>query len=46
MGSSRPGLPGWKVIIEQRDQDPFVINAAMVDPRAFMRVLRYYRPDL
>ena len=42
----RPGLPGWKVIIEQRDQDKFVINSSMVEPKEFMRVLRYYRPDL
>ncbi|MGI8645393.1 MAG: hypothetical protein ACR2JD_03595, partial [Nocardioides sp.] len=42
----RPGLPGWKVIIEQRDAAPFVISSSMVDPKEFMRVLRYYRPDL
>ena len=42
----KPGLPGWKVIIEQREHEPFVINSAMVEPKAFMRVLRYYRPDL
>lgn len=42
----RPGLPGWKVLIEQRDAPPFVIDSAMVDPKAFMRVLRYYRPEL
>ncbi len=42
----RPGLPGWKVIIEQRDQDKFVIDSSMVEPKEFMRVLRYYRPDL
>ncbi|MEO5851342.1 MAG: hypothetical protein ABIQ15_02405 [Nocardioides sp.] len=42
----RAGLPGWKVLIEQRDAAPYVIDSSMVNPRAFMKVLRYYHPEL
>ena len=42
----RAGRPGWQVVLEPRDQQPFTITGAMVDARAFQSVLRYYRPEV
>src|SRR4051812_48179249 len=42
----RPGKHGWMVVFRRRDMTPFVIDQSMVDPTEFMRVLRYYRPEV
>jgi hypothetical protein len=42
----RPGRRGWKVLFLRRSMAPFVVDASMVDPEEFMRVLRQHRPDL
>jgi hypothetical protein len=42
----RPGKHGWMVVFRRRDMSPFVIDPSMVDPAEFMRVLRYYRPEI
>ena len=41
----RPGSGGWKVIFHRRGMAPFVVDASMVDPHAFMPVFEFYRPD-
>ena len=41
----RPGSGGWKVIFHRRGMAPFVVDASMVDPHAFMTVFEHYRPD-
>jgi hypothetical protein len=41
-----PGDRRWKVLILRRSMSPYVIDAAMVDPAQFTRVLRYYRPEV
>jgi hypothetical protein len=41
----RPGRRGWKVVFPRRGMAPFVVDASMVDPDDFMRVLRFYRPE-
>lgn len=40
-----PDRRGWQVLIDRPTTSPFVIDASMVDPHDFMRVLRAYRPD-
>ncbi len=40
-----PGDRHWKVMFIRRNMDPFVVDSSMVDPRAFMDVLRRYRPE-
>ncbi|MBB6628447.1 hypothetical protein H5V45_14070 [Nocardioides sp. KIGAM211] len=40
-----PGSRGWKVLFVRRSMAPFVIDASMVDPVEFTRVVRYYRPE-
>jgi hypothetical protein len=40
-----PGDRNWKVLFLRRNMDPFVIDSSMVDPHAFMEVLRRYRPE-
>lgn len=40
----RPGERGWKVVFGRRGREPFVVDASMVDPHAFSRVLDHYRP--
>jgi hypothetical protein len=42
----RPGKHGWKVIFPRRGMPPFQVDATMVDPDDFMRVLRFFRPQL
>ena len=42
----RPGRHGWKVLFPRRGMAPFAIDATMVDPDDFMRVLRFFRPQL
>jgi hypothetical protein len=42
----RPGSKGWKVLFPRRGMAPFAIDASMVDPDDFMRVLRFFRPNL
>jgi hypothetical protein len=42
----RPGKHGWMVVFRRRDMSSFVIDHSMVDPTEFMRVLRYYRPEV
>ena len=39
-----PGKRGWKVLFLRRGMAPFVVDASMVDPDDFMRVLRFFRP--
>ncbi len=41
-----PGHRGWKVLFPRRGMDPFTVDATMVDPDDFMRVLRFFRPQL
>lgn len=48
-GIEMPAEPGdrrWKVLILRRSMRPYVIDSSMVDPAAFTRVLRYYRPEI
>ena len=40
-----PGRRGWQVLFHRRSMTPYVIDASMVDPVRFMRVLRSYRPE-
>ncbi len=40
-----PGDRNWKVLFLRRNMDPFVIDSSMVDPHAFMEMLRRYRPE-
>jgi len=40
-----PGDRDWKVLFVRRNMDPFVVDSSMVDPHAFMEVLRRYRPE-
>lgn len=42
----RPGRRGWKVVLPRRHLEPFQVDASIVDPDDFMRVLRFFRPDL
>jgi hypothetical protein len=42
----QPGKRGWKVVFPRRGMEPFVVDASMVDPDDFMRVLRFFRPSL
>ena len=41
-----PGHRGWKVLFPRRGMAPFTVDASMVDPDDFMRVLRFFRPAL
>ena len=41
-----PGRRGWKVLFPRRGMAPFTVDASMVDPDDFMRVLRFFRPNL
>ena len=41
-----PGHRGWKVLFPRRGMPPFAVDATMVDPHDFMRVLRFFRPQL
>ncbi len=41
-----PGRRGWKVLFPRRGMAPFAVDASMVDPDDFMRVLRFFRPEL
>ena len=41
----KPGDRSWKVLFVRRNMDPFVVDASMVDPHAFMEMLRRYRPE-
>lgn len=40
-----PGDRKWKVLFLRRSMSPYVVDASMVDPAEFTRVLRYFRPD-
>ncbi len=42
----RPGRPGWRVRFGRPGEATDVVDAAMVDPRHFMRVLVHHRPEL
>ncbi len=42
----RPGDSGWQVRFLRRNMDPFVVDAGMVDPAAFVAQLREWRPSL
>ena len=41
----RPGHRGWKVVFGRGTMRPFTVDAGLVNPREFMRVLRRYRPE-
>ena len=41
----RPGERRWRVLFLRRGMSAYVIDASMVDPHEFMRVLRYFRPE-
>jgi hypothetical protein len=42
----QPGKRGWHVLFPRRGMSPFKVDATMVDPDDFMRVLRFFRPQL
>lgn len=42
----QPGRRGWKVVFARRGRPPYVVDASMVDPVHFTRVLAHYRPDV
>jgi len=42
----RPGRPGWRVVLTRPGRTPYLVDAALVDPAEFMRVLAAHRPDL
>jgi hypothetical protein len=42
----KPGRRSWEVQLGRPAGKPYVIDASVVDPREFMRVLTYYRRDL
>lgn len=42
----RPGDSGWQIRFLRRNMDPFVVDAGMVDPAAFVAQLREWRPSL
>ena len=42
----RPGQRHWKVLFPRRDLPPYKIDRSVVDPHDFMRVLRFFRPEL
>ncbi|MXG90151.1 hypothetical protein [Nocardioides flavescens] len=42
----RPGRRGWRVDFPRREGEPLVVDASLVDPEEFMRVLRAYRPGV
>lgn len=42
----RPGRPGWSVLLRQVHGDPVRIDASMVAPEAFMRMLRAFLPEV
>jgi len=42
----QPGSKKWKVLFQRRGMTPVVVDSSMVDPHDFMRVLRFFRPDL
>ncbi len=42
----KPSSSRWRVLIDRPTDVPFVIDSSMVDPRAFMKVLKaYHRVD-
>jgi hypothetical protein len=41
-----PGHHGWYVLFPRRGMPPFKVDRSMVDPDDFMRVLRFFRPQL
>lgn len=41
----RPGERRWRVLFLRRGMSAYVVDASMVDPHEFMRVLRYFRPE-
>ena len=41
-----PGHRGWNVLFPRRGMPPFKVDKSMVDPDDFMRVLRFFRPQL
>ena len=40
----RPGQRGWRVVLTPRGLRPYVVDAHVVDPVRFTRVLQHYRP--
>ena len=42
----RVGRPGWQVLLLRPEQQPYVVDASVVNPREFMGYLRSYRPEL
>jgi hypothetical protein len=42
----QPGERGWHVVFPRRGMPPFKVDASIVDPDDFMRVLRFFRPQL
>ena len=42
----KPSSTRWRVLIDRPTGVPFIIDRSMVDPRAFMKVLKaYHRSD-
>jgi len=41
----RPDERRWRVLFLRRGMSAYVVDASMVDPHEFMRVLRYFRPE-
>jgi hypothetical protein len=42
----RPGDRTWRVLFHRRGLAPYVLDASMVDPAEFMRVLHAHRPEV
>lgn len=40
-----PGSRDWKVLFHRRGMSPYVVDASMVDPVEFTRVVRGFRPE-
>ncbi|HEU4811218.1 MAG TPA: hypothetical protein VFT00_03675 [Nocardioides sp.] len=40
-----PGSRDWKVLFHRRGMTPYVVDASMVDPVEFTRVVREFRPE-
>lgn len=41
-----PGDRGWRVLFRRRGIGPLVVDATMVDPSTFMRMLHRHRPEV
>jgi hypothetical protein len=42
----RPGDRDWRVLFHRRGMGPYVVDASMVDPAEFMRLLHAHRSEV